>query len=117
MSVFKTLVTKFKAARAKRIANELIALISAQMNTTLPVVLDFYKRSAHVAIDKTAEDSKPLTDFVAAFEALAAHYGPALNEVGQDFATELNAVNDNELVARYTKRLGAAIAALKEDAE
>ena len=74
----KNAVTKYKAQRVRDVVSQYCAAVDAQVTTTLPVAIEFYRGCATTIVDKTFEDPKPALQLVAAVQAVSEHYGPAL---------------------------------------
>ena len=71
-------VTKYKAQRVRDVVSQYCATVDAQVTTTLPVAVEFYRGVATAIVDKTFEDPAPALQLVAAVQAVSEHYGPAL---------------------------------------
>lgn len=95
-------ITKYKAQRVKAVVNSYIGLADAQVVMIVPAVLDFYRRSATVIVDKTYENPEPAVQLLEALDRAAKHYGPALTAEFKMFSVEL-AERDNSIVV--TSRL------------
>ena len=74
----KNAVTKYKAQRVRDVVSQYCATVDAQVTTTLPVAVEFYRGVATAIVDKTFEDPAPALQLVAAVQAVSEHYGPAL---------------------------------------
>ena len=71
-------ITKYKAQRVKDVVTQYFAAVDAQVTTTLPVAVEFYRGVATAIVDKTFEDPAPALQLVSAIQAVSEHYGPAL---------------------------------------
>ena len=71
-------VTKYKAQRVRDVVSQYCATVDAQVMSTMPVAIEFYRGVATAIVDKTFEDPAPALQLVAAVQAVSEHYGPAL---------------------------------------
>lgn len=62
--------TKYKAQRVRDVVSQYCATVDAQVTTTLPVAVEFYRGVATAIVDKTFEDPKPALQLVAAVQAV-----------------------------------------------
>lgn len=81
-------ITKYKARRIHDVINNYIGLVDAQVVMIVPAVLDFYRRSATVIVDKTYENPEPAVQLLEALDRAAKHYGPALIAEFKAFSAE-----------------------------
>ena len=108
-------VTKYKAQRVRAVVDQYIGLADAQVVMMVPVALEFYRNSAHVIVDKTFEDPKPALQLVAALDAVAKHYGPALGAEFDALNAKLEAPSASSLVLQRVEALFKAIEDLTTD--
>lgn len=67
----------------------------------VPAVLDFYRRSATVIVDKTYENPEPAVQLLEALDRAAKHYGPALITEFKAFSAEhADRSNSNVVLTR-----------------
>lgn len=85
----KNAVTKYKAQRVRDVVSQYYATVDAQVTTTLPVAIEFYRGAATAIVDKTFEDPKPALQLIEALDAVTKHYGPALSAEFEVFSTKL----------------------------
>ena len=108
-------VTKYKAQRVKDVVNQYIGLADAQVTTTLPVAIEFYRGVATAIVDKTFENPEPALQLVAALDAVTKHYGPALSAEFEAFNTKLEERGASPVVAKHIEALFKAIEGLATD--
>ena len=82
-------ITKYKAQRVKDVVTQYFAAVDAQVTTTLPVAVEFYRGVATAIVDKTFEDPAPALQLVSAIQAVSEHYGPALSAEFEVLSTKL----------------------------
>lgn len=102
ISAARNAVTKYKAQRVKAVVDSYIGLADAQVVMIVPAVLDFYRRSATVVVDKTYENPEPAVQLLEALDQAVKHYGPALIAEFEAFSAE-HAKRSNSIVV--TSRL------------
>lgn len=102
MSIARNAVTKYKAQRVKSVVDSYIGLADAQVVTIVPAVMEFYRRTAHVVVDKTYENPEPAAQLLEALDNAAKHYGPALIAEFKAFSAE-HAARSNSVIV--TSRL------------
>ena len=56
-------VTKYKAQRVRDVVSQYYAAVDAQVTTTLPVAIEFYRGVATAVVDKTFEDPALSAEF------------------------------------------------------
>ena len=71
-------VSKYKQARVEAAVAAYAKAAEAHMLRVAPMAIAVYKDVADAIVTKTYEDSTPLTEFLAAAQKLADHYGPAV---------------------------------------
>ena len=91
-------VTKYKAQRVRDVVSQYCAAMGVQVTTTLPVAIEFYRGATTAIVDKTFEDPKPALQLVAALDAVAKHYGPALGAEFDALNAKLEAPSASSLV-------------------
>ena len=111
----KNAVTKYKAQRVKDVVTQYCATVDTQVTATLPVVLEFYRNSAHVIIDKTFENPEPALKLVEALDAVTKHYGPALSDEFKAFSTKLEVLGADPAMLQRVEALFKAIEGLTTD--
>lgn len=116
ISFAKNAVTKYKAQRVKDVVNQYIGLADAQVVVAMPAVLEFYRNSAHIIVDKTFENPEPALKLIEALDAVTKHYGPALKAEFEEFSAELEARGASPVVTKRIEALVAAVEALTNDA-
>lgn len=102
ISFARNAVTKYKAQRVKSVVDSYIGLADAQVVMIVPAVMEFYRRAAHVVVDKTYENPEPAAQLLEALDNAAKHYGPALIAEFEAFSVE-HAKRSNSIVV--TSRL------------
>ena len=122
MSIFATItkfaqdaVTKYKAQRVRDVVSQYCATVDAQVTTTLPVAVEFYRGVATAIVDKTFEDPKPALQLVAAVQAVSEHYGPALRTEFDVLSTKLEALGASPVMLQRVEALFKAIEDLTTD--
>ena len=108
-------VDKYKAQRVRDVVSQYCATVDAQVTTTLPVAVEFYRGVATAIVDKTFEDPKPALQLVAAVQAVSEHYGPALSAEFEVFSTKLEERGADPAMLQRVEALFKAIEAMKED--
>lgn len=71
-------ISKYKQARVEAAVAAYAKATEAHMLRIAPMAVAIYKDVADTIVTKTYEDSTPLTEFLAAAQKLADHYGPAV---------------------------------------
>ena len=115
ISFAKNAVTKYKAQRVKDVVNQYIGLADAQVAVAMPVVLEFYRNSAHVIIDKTFENPEPALKLIEALDAVSKHYGPTLRAEFEAFSAKLEERGASIVVTKRVEALFDAVSALTTD--
>ena len=108
-------VTKYKAQRVRDVVSQYCATVDAQVTTTLPVAVEFYRGVATAIVDKTFEDPKPALQLVAALDAVTKHYGPALKTEFEAFSTKLEERGASPVVTKRIEALFKAVEGLTTD--
>ena len=108
-------VDKYKAQRVRDVVSQYCATVDAQVTTTLPVAVEFYRGVATAIVDKTFEDPAPALQLVAAVQAVSEHYGPALSAEFEVFSTKLEERGADPAMLQRVEALFKAIEAMKED--
>ena len=108
-------VTKYKAQRVRDVVSQYCATVDAQVTTTLPVAIEFYRGCATAIVDKTFEDPKPALQLVAAVQAVSEHYGPALRTEFDVLSTKLEERGADPAMLQRVEALFKAIEALTTD--
>lgn len=108
-------VTKYKAQRVRDVVSQYCATVDAQVTTTLPVAIEFYRGCATAIVDKTFEDPKPALQLVEALNAVTNHYGPALKAEFKVFIAKLEALGADPAMLQRVEALFKAIEALTTD--
>ena len=108
-------VTKYKAQRVRDVVSQYCATVDAQVTTTLPVAIEFYRGVATTIVDKTFEDPKPALQLVAALQAVSEHYGPALRAEFDVLSVKLEALGASPVITKRVEALFKAIEALTTD--
>lgn len=104
-------ITKYKARRVHDVINSYIGLVDAQVVMIVPAVLDFYRRSATVIVDKTYENPEPAVQLLEALDRAVKHYGPALTAEFKAFSVELEEQGASPVI---TKRIEALIQSIND---
>ena len=108
-------VTKYKAQRVRDVVTQYCATVDAQVTTTLPVAIEFYRDVATAIVDKTFEDPTPALQLVSAVQAVSEHYGPALSAEFEAFSTKLEALGASPVMLQRVEALFKAIEGLTTD--
>ena len=108
-------VTKYKAQRVRDVVSQYCATVDAQVTTTIPVAIEFYRGAATAIVDKTFEDPKPALQLVAALDAVTKHYGPALSVEFEMLSTKLEERGASPVVTKHIEALFKAIEDLTTD--
>lgn len=108
-------VTKYKAQRVRDVVSQYCATVDAQVLSTMPVAIEFYRGCATAIVDKTFEDPKPALQLVAAVQAVSEHYGPALSAEFEVFSTKLEALGASPVMLQRVEALFKAIEGLTTD--
>ena len=108
-------VTKYKAQRVRDVVSQYCATVDAQVTTTIPVAIEFYRGAATAIVDKTFEDPKPALQLVAALDAVTKHYGPALSVEFEMLSTKLEERGASPVVTKHIEALLKAIEGLTTD--
>ena len=108
-------VTKYKAQRVRDVVSQYCATVDAQVTTTLPVAIEFYRGATTAIVDKTFEDPKPALQLVAAVQAVSEHYGPALSDEFKAFSTKLEERGASPVMLQRVEALFKAIEDLTTD--
>ena len=111
----KNAVTKYKAQRVRDVVSQYCATVDAQVTTTLPVAIEFYRGAATAIVDKTFEDPKPALQLVAAMQAVSEHYGPALSDEFEVLSTKLEVLGASPVMLQRVEALFKAIEDLTTD--
>ena len=111
----KNAVTKYKAQRVRDVVSQYCAAVDAQVTTTLPVAVEFYRGVATAIVDKTFEDPKPALQLVAAVQAVSEHYGPALSAEFKAFSTKLEERGASPVMLQRVEALFKSIEDLTTD--
>lgn len=108
-------VTKYKAQRVRDVVSQYCATVDAQVLSTMPVAIEFYRGCATAIVDKTFEDPKPALQLVAAVQAVSEHYGPALSAEFDVLSTKLEERGADPAMLQRVEALFKAIEALTTD--
>ena len=108
-------VTKYKAQRVRDVVSQYCATVDAQVLSTLPVTIEFYRGCATAIVDKTFEDPTPALQLVSAVQAVSEHYGPALSAEFEVFSTKLEERGADPAMLQRVEALFKAIEALTTD--
>lgn len=108
-------ITKYKARRVHDVINNYIGLVDAQVVMIVPAVLDFYRRSATVVVDKTYENPEPAVQLLEALDRAVKHYGPALITEFKAFSAEHAARCDSPVVTSRIEALMQSVNNLTTD--
>lgn len=108
-------VTKYKAQRVKSVVDSYIGLADAQIVMIVPAVMEFYRRTAHVVVDKTYENPEPAAQLLEALDNAAKHYGPALIAEFEAFSAEHAARSNSVVVTSRLEQLMKTINDLTTD--
>ena len=115
ISFARNAVTKYKAQRVKSVVDSYIGFADAQVVAAVPVALEFYRRTAHVIVDKTYENPEPAAQLLEALDNAAKHYGPALIAEFEAFSAEHAKRNNSIVVTSRLEQLLQAINDLTTD--
>ena len=108
-------VTKYKAQRVRDVVSQYCATVDAQVLSTLPVAIEFYRGVATAVVDKTFEDPKPALQLVAAVQAVSEHYGPALRAEFDVLSAKLEERGADPAMLQRVEALFKAIEGLTTD--
>ncbi len=108
-------VTKYKAQRVRDVVSQYCATVDAQVLSTLPVAIEFYRGCATAIVDKTFEDPKPALQLVAAVQAVSEHYGSALRAEFDVLSTKLEERGADPAMLQRVEALFKAIEDLTTD--
>ena len=108
-------ITKYKAQRVKDVVTQYCATVDAQVITTMPVAIEFYRGVATAIVDKTFEDPTPALQLVSAVQAVSEHYGPALKAEFNMLSTKLEVLGASPVVLQRVEALFKAIEDLTTD--
>ena len=108
-------VTKYKAQRVRDVVSQYCATVDAQVLSTMPVAIEFYRGCATAIVDKTFEDPAPALQLVAAVQAVSEHYGPALRAEFDVLSTKLEERGADPAMLQRVEALFKAIEALTTD--
>ena len=108
-------VTKYKAQRVRDVVSQYCATVDAQVTTTLPVAIEFYRGAATAIVDKTFENPEPALKLIEALDAVAKHYGPALSVEFEMLSTKLEERGASPVVTKHIEALLKAIEDLTTD--
>ena len=115
ISFARNAVTKYKAQRVKSVVDSYIGLADAQIVMIVPAVMEFYRRTAHVVVDKTYENPEPAAQLLEALDNAAKHYGPALIAEFEAFSAEHEARSNSVVVTSRIEQLMKTINDLTTD--
>ena len=108
-------VTKYKAQRVRDVVSQYFAAVDAQVTTTLPVAIEFYRGVATAVVDKTFEDPAPALQLVAAVQAVSEHYGPALRAEFDVLSAKLEERGADPAMLQRVEALFKAVEVLTTD--
>ena len=108
-------VTKYKAQRVRDVVSQYCAAVDAQVTTTLPVAIEFYRGAATTIVDKTFEDPTPALQLVSALDAVTKHYGPALSVEFEMLSTKLEERGASPVMLQRVEALFKSIEDLTTD--
>lgn len=108
-------VTKYKAQRVRDVVSQHCATVDAQVLSTLPVAIEFYRGVATAVVDKTFEDPAPALQLVSALDAVTKHYGPALIDEFDVLSTKLEERGADPAMLQRVEALFKAIEDLTTD--
>ena len=108
-------VTKYKAQRVRDVVSQYCAAVDAQVTTTMPVAVEFYRGVATAVVDKTFEDPKPALQLAAALDAVTKHYGPALSAEFEMLSTKLEERGASPVMIQRVEAFFKAIEDLTTD--
>ena len=115
ISFARNAVTKYKAQRVKSVVDSYIGLADAQIVMIVPAVMEFYRRTAHVVVDKTYENPEPAAQLLEALDNAAKHYGPALIAELEAYSAEHAARSNSVVVTSRLEQLMKTINDLTTD--
>lgn len=115
ISFARNAVTKYKAQRVKSVVDSYIGLADAQIVTIVPAIMEFYRRTAHIVVDKTYENPEPAAQLLEALDNAAKHYGPALIAEFEAFSAEHEARSNSVVVTSRIEQLMKTINDLTTD--
>ena len=110
-------VTKYKAQRVRDVVNNYIGLADAQIVMVVPAVMEFYRRSATIVVDKTYENPEPAVQLLEALDRAAKHYGPALIAEFNAFSAEHEARSNSKVVLTRLDALMKSLSDLTTDVQ
>ena len=108
-------VTKYKAQRVRDVVSQYCATVDAQVMSTMPVAIEFYRGVATAIVNKTFEDPAPALQLVAAVQAVSEHYGPALRAEFDVLSTKLEERGADPAMLQRVEALFKAIEDLTTD--
>ena len=108
-------VTKYKAQRVRDVVSQYCATVDAQVLSTMPVAIEFYRGCATVVVDKTFENPAPALQLVAAVQAVSEHYGPALRAEFDVLSTKLEERGADPAMLQRVEALFKALEDLTTD--
>lgn len=108
-------LAKYKQERVQATVDAYTRAISAHAVKTLPARIDLINDVANVIITKTYENSKPLTDFLAAAQTLINHYGPEVSTAAMRGYLEVKSVMDKFETSPEFVEMTEAIEAMQAD--
>ena len=108
-------VTKYKAQRVRDVVSQYCATVDAQVMSTMPVAIEFYRGCATAIVDKTFEDPAPALQLVAAVQAVSEHYGPALRAEFDVLSAKFEERGADPAMLQRVEALFKAIEALTTD--
>ena len=111
----KNAVTKYKAQRVRDVVSQYYATVDAQVTTTLPVAIEFYRGATTAIVDKTFENPEPALKLIEALDAVTKHYGPALSVEFEMLRTKLEERGASPVVLQRVEALFKAIEVLTTD--
>ena len=108
-------ITKYKAQRVKDVVTQYCATVDAQVITTMPVAIEFYRGVATAIVDKTFEDPTPALQLMSAVQAVSEHYGPALKAEFNVLSTKLEVLGASPVMLQRVEAFFKAIEDLTTD--
>ena len=108
-------ITKYKAQRARDVVSQYCATVDAQVMSTFPAVIEFYRGAATTIVDKTFEDPTPALQLMSAVQAVSEHYGPALRAEFEVLSTKLEERGADPAMLQRVEALFKAIEDLTTD--
>jgi len=115
ISSFNTVVTRYKARRAKAVVAEYVTLFTTSVEAVLPHIGALYTGVADVVVDQTLAKPEIATRLVEALRDAAAHYGPALAVVIDAHVKGVASACDNPKVDAQCEALMRAIDLMTTD--